>query len=141
MTLADGDVSLGRDDLLIETGSPEGYQFQSEAGRVVALKTDVDDALRRGGAGARAHPRRPARAQNPPVSVSRTPSARGSTCRTSCARAGRAPPRRDHGRDAGQRVRARSGPRRPPGHGQGRTDARLGIGLAVTGTIFTATYG
>ncbi|NLE22178.1 MAG: isoleucine--tRNA ligase, partial [Actinobacteria bacterium] len=49
VALPDGDVSLAEDELLIETGSPEGYQVESEGGRVVALKTAVDDALREEG--------------------------------------------------------------------------------------------
>jgi len=47
--LADGELRLAGDELLVETGSPEGYQVESEAGRVVALKTAVDDALREEG--------------------------------------------------------------------------------------------
>jgi isoleucyl-tRNA synthetase len=49
VVLADGDVSLVEDELLIEAGSPEGYQVEAENGRVVALKTAVDDALREEG--------------------------------------------------------------------------------------------
>ena len=49
VTLPDGAVGLAEEDLLIETGSPEGYRVESEAGRVVALRTDVDDALREEG--------------------------------------------------------------------------------------------
>ncbi len=49
IALPDGEISLAEDELLIETGSPEGYQVESEAGRVVALKTHVDDALREEG--------------------------------------------------------------------------------------------
>jgi len=48
--LADGaEVRLGEDDLLVETGSPEGYQVESSDGRVVALRTELDDALREEG--------------------------------------------------------------------------------------------
>jgi len=49
VTLPDGAVSLSEDDLLIETGSPVGYRVESEAGRIVALRTDVDEALREEG--------------------------------------------------------------------------------------------
>ncbi len=49
IALPDGEVSLVEEDLLIETGSPEGYQVEAESGRIVALKTDVDDALREEG--------------------------------------------------------------------------------------------
>ncbi len=47
--LPDGELSLAEEELLIETGSPEGYQVESDGGRVVALKTDVDEALREEG--------------------------------------------------------------------------------------------
>jgi len=49
LELPGGELRLVEEELLIETGSPEGYQVESEAGRVVALKTDVDDALREEG--------------------------------------------------------------------------------------------
>jgi isoleucyl-tRNA synthetase len=49
VTLPDGEVRLVEEDLLIETGSPEGYQVEVEGGRVVALRTEVDDALREEG--------------------------------------------------------------------------------------------
>ena len=49
IVLSDGEVSLAEDELLIETGSPAGYQVETDGGRVVALKTDVDDALREEG--------------------------------------------------------------------------------------------
>ncbi len=45
LTAGDGEVSLVEDDLLIETGSPEGYQVEAEGGRTVALATTVDEAL------------------------------------------------------------------------------------------------
>ena len=47
--LPDGELLLLQEELLIETGSPEGYQVENEAGRVIALKTDVDEALREEG--------------------------------------------------------------------------------------------
>ena len=50
LTLADGsELRLAEEDLLVETGSPEGYQVESDGGRVVALKTALDDALREEG--------------------------------------------------------------------------------------------
>jgi isoleucyl-tRNA synthetase len=50
LTLADGsELRLAGEDLLVETGSPEGYQVESDGGRVVALKTALDDALREEG--------------------------------------------------------------------------------------------
>ena len=45
----DGEVRLAEEDVLVETGSPDGYQVESEGGRTVALKTAVDDALREEG--------------------------------------------------------------------------------------------
>lgn len=49
LALADGELRLDEGDLLIETGSPEGYRVEREGGRVVALRTAVDDALREEG--------------------------------------------------------------------------------------------
>ncbi len=49
LELPDGPLRLVEEELLIETGSPEGYQVESEGGRVAALKTDVDDDLREEG--------------------------------------------------------------------------------------------
>ena len=47
--LAEGELRLVAEELLVETGSPEGYQVESDAGRTVALATHVDDALRQEG--------------------------------------------------------------------------------------------
>ena len=49
LTAGEGEVSLVEEDLLIETGSPDGYQVESEGGRTVALATTVDEALREEG--------------------------------------------------------------------------------------------
>jgi len=50
LTLADGtELRLAEDDLLVETGSPDGYQVEGDGARVVALKTALDDALREEG--------------------------------------------------------------------------------------------
>ena len=49
VTTSEGEISLVEEDLLIETGSPEGYQVESEGGRTVALKTAIDDTLREEG--------------------------------------------------------------------------------------------
>jgi isoleucyl-tRNA synthetase len=50
LTLADGgELRLAEEDLLVETGSPEGFQVESDGGRVVALRTALDDALREEG--------------------------------------------------------------------------------------------
>jgi len=44
-----GELRLAEEDLLVETGSPDGFQVESDGGRVVALKTELDDALREEG--------------------------------------------------------------------------------------------
>ena len=50
LRLADGsELRLTEEDLLVETGSPDGYRVESDGGRVVALKTELDDALREEG--------------------------------------------------------------------------------------------
>ncbi len=50
LTLPDGAVlSLTSDELLVETGAPEGYEMVDEGGRLVALRTEIDDALREEG--------------------------------------------------------------------------------------------
>ena len=50
LTLPDGAVvSLSRDEVLVETGAPEGYEMVEEGGRTVALRTVVDEALREEG--------------------------------------------------------------------------------------------
>ena len=69
--------------------------------------------------GARAHPRGTARAQScrPTHRGHHQPDAGRAG---GASPAGRAPPRRDHGRDAGQRVRARRGDGRPQRDGEGR---------------------
>ena len=40
------ELRLTADELLVETGSPEGYRVEQDGGRVVALKTELDEALR-----------------------------------------------------------------------------------------------
>jgi isoleucyl-tRNA synthetase len=49
LTVGEGELRLVEEDLLVETGSPDGYQMESDAGRTVALKTTIDDALREEG--------------------------------------------------------------------------------------------
>ena len=49
LTVGDGELRLVADDLLVETGSPQGYQVEADSGRTVALKTLIDDALREEG--------------------------------------------------------------------------------------------
>ena len=41
-----GEIRLVEEELLVETGSPDGYQVETEGGRTVALNTAIDDALR-----------------------------------------------------------------------------------------------
>ena len=43
------ELRLAAEELLVETGSPQGYQVESDGERVVALKTELDDALREEG--------------------------------------------------------------------------------------------
>ncbi len=139
MTLADGDVSLGRDDLLIETGSPEGYQLESEAGRVVALKTDVDDALREEGlARELIHAVQLAR-KAAGLRIEDTVS-----LRLDVPDELRAPAERHRGTIMAETLASEFVLGQALGDHQdtARVDGReVGIGLAVTGTIFTATYG
>lgn len=49
VVLADGEVRLVEEDLLIETGSPAGFQMESDGVRTVALDTTIDEALREEG--------------------------------------------------------------------------------------------
>ena len=117
--LPDGELRLVEEELLIETGSPDGFQVESDAGRVVALKTEVDEALREEGL---------ARELIHAVQLARKAADLRIEDTISLTLevpeqlrpAGRASPQRHHGRDAGQRVRARRGGRRPPRDGQGR---------------------
>jgi isoleucyl-tRNA synthetase len=46
LTLADGEVVLTADELLVETSSRDGYEVERAGGRVVALQTTIDDDLR-----------------------------------------------------------------------------------------------
>ena len=48
-TVGAGELRLVAEDLLVETGSPEGYQVESDSGRTVALRTAIDDTLREEG--------------------------------------------------------------------------------------------
>jgi isoleucyl-tRNA synthetase len=139
VTLTDGEVSLAEDELLIETGSPEGYQVESETGRVVALKTEVDDALREEGlARELIHAVQLAR-KAADLRIEDTISLMLDVPEQL------RPPAERHravimaetlasefalGAAAGEHI------------GRGRVDGHeVGIGLSVTGTIFTVTYG
>ena len=44
-----GELRLAEEELLVETGSPEGYQVESDGNRTVALRTAIDEALREEG--------------------------------------------------------------------------------------------
>jgi isoleucyl-tRNA synthetase len=139
VALPDGEVSLTEEELLIETGSPEGYQVESEGGRVVALKTKVDDALREEGL---------ARELIHAVQLARKAAdlrIEDTVSLTLDVPDELRPPAERHravimaetlasafalGAVAGEHV----GTARVDGH-------EVGIGLSVTGTIFTVTYG
>jgi isoleucyl-tRNA synthetase len=137
--LADGEIGLTEDELLIETGSPEGYQVESEAGRVVALKTAVDDALREEGL---------ARELIHAVQLARKAADLRIEDTISLAldlpEALRSPAERHRSAIMaetlaselvlGEAAGKHSETARVNGH-------EVGIGLSVTGTIFTVTYG
>ena len=121
---ADGDeLELAEEELLIETGSPEGYQVESDGSRTVALKVARRRGAARRGRGARAGPRHSARAQECRPSHRRHHQPGARRCRARCARwssATRRPsrPRRwpassslDGGARRAPRDRPRGGPR------------------------------
>ena len=135
----DGELRLVEEDLLIETGSPDGYQVESEGGRTVALKTDVDDALREEGVARElVHAVQLARKNAGlriedtiklwlavPAELAAVVERHGDTIRAETL--------------AGELVLAEAA-------GEHRETARLegydiGIGIAVTGTIFSGTSG
>ena len=49
VSLPEGSVTLAEDDLLVEVAAPEGWQVEAEGGRLVAVRTVLDDDLRREG--------------------------------------------------------------------------------------------
>ncbi|MEZ5125347.1 MAG: isoleucine--tRNA ligase [Thermoleophilia bacterium] len=49
IAMPDGAIELAPDDLLIETGSAEGYRVETEGGRTVALNIAIDESLREEG--------------------------------------------------------------------------------------------
>jgi len=49
VSLPEGSVTLAEDDLLVEAAAPEGWQVEAEGGRLVAVRTVLDDDLRREG--------------------------------------------------------------------------------------------
>ena len=139
IALPDGAISLAEDELLIETGSPEGYQVESEAGRVVALKTAVDDALREEGL---------ARELIHAVQLARKAAdlrIEDTISLTLDVPDALRPPAERH-RGAIMAETLTSELALGEAAGDHRETARVdghdvGIGLSVTGTIFTVTYG
>ena len=136
----DGDeLYLLEEELLIETGSPEGYQVESDGSRTVALKTAVDEALREEGVARElVHAVQLAR-KNADLRIEDTISlaldvpdelrplverfAAAIKAETLASEFSLGEARGDHRETA--RVEGRE----------------IGIGLSVTGTIFTVTYG
>ena len=137
--LPDGELSLAEEELLIETGSPEGYQVESEAGRVVALKTEVDEALREEGL---------ARELIHAVQLARKAAdlrIEDTISLTLDVPEELRPPAERH-RGAIMAETLASAFALGEAAGDHRETARVdghevGIGLSVTGTIFTVTYG
>ncbi len=139
VTLPDGPVRLAEEDLLIETGSPEGYRVESEAGRVVALKTDVDDALREEGL---------ARELIHAVQLARKAADLRIEDTISLTLAVpeelRSPAERHRGAIMAETLASEFALAAAAGDytETAKVDGReVGIGLSVTGTIFTVTYG
>ena len=139
IALQDGEISLAEEELLIETGSPEGYQVESEAGRVVALKTAVDDALREEGL---------ARELIHAVQLARKAADLRIEDTISLTLAVpeqlRPPAERHRGAIMAETLASEfalgevAGDHRETARVDGH---EVGIGLSVTGTIFTVTYG
>ena len=139
LELPDGPLRLVEEELLIETGSPEGYQVESEAGRVVALKTDVDDDLREEG-----------RARELIHAVQLARKAAGlrieDTIRLTLAVPEELRPPAERHRGAIMAETLASELTLSEAAGDYTETARVdgcevGIGLSSTGTIFTVTYG
>jgi isoleucyl-tRNA synthetase len=139
VALPDGEVTLAEEELLIETGSPEGFQVEGEAGRVVALNTDVDDALREEGL---------ARELIHAVQLARKAADLRIEDTISLTLAVpeelRSPAERHRGAIMAETLASEFALAAAAGDYTGtvRVDGReVGIGLSVTGTIFTVTYG
>ena len=133
------ELYLLEEELLIETGSPEGYQVESDDSRTVALRTAVDEALREEGVARElVHAVQLAR-KNADLRIEDTISlaldvpdelrplverfAATIKAETLASEFSLGEARGDHRETA--RVEGRE----------------IGIGLSVTGTIFTVTYG
>ena len=137
--LPDGEVSLAEDELLIETGSPEGYEVAAEGSRVVALRTEVDDALREEGlARELIHAVQLAR-KNADLRIEDTVSVK-----LDLPEALRPPAERHRGVIMAETLASElalgdaTGDHRETARVDGH---EVGIGLSVTGTIFTVSYG
>jgi isoleucyl-tRNA synthetase len=139
LELPDGELRLVEEELLIETGSPEGYQVENDSGRVVALMTAVDEALREEGL---------ARELIHAVQLARKAAnlrIEDTISLTLDVPEELRPPAERH-RAAIMAETLASGFVLGGVAGAHRETARVeghevGIGLAVTGTIFTVTYG
>ena len=139
LTVGDGELRLVEDDLLVETGSPEGYQVEADSGRTVALKTAVDDALREEGlARELVHAIQLAR-KNADLRIE-------DTIRLTLSLPAVMRPLVDrHAATIKAETLASElvvGEARGDHHETARVEGHdIGMGLTVTGTIFTVTYG
>jgi isoleucyl-tRNA synthetase len=139
LTLDGDELRLVQEELLIETGSPDGYQVESDGTRTVALRIAVDEALREEGVARElVHAVQLAR-KNADLRIEDTISltldvpdqlrplveryAAAIKAETLASGFSLGEARGDHSETA-----------RVEGH-------QIGIGLSVTGTIFTVTYG
>jgi isoleucyl-tRNA synthetase len=138
-TVGNGELRLVEDDLLVETGSPEGYQVEADSGRTVALKTAVDDALREEGlARELVHAIQLAR-KNADLRIE-------DTIRLTLSLPAAMRPLVDrHAATIKAETLASElvvGEARGDHHETARVEGHdIGMGLTVTGTIFTVTYG
>jgi len=139
LALADGELRLVEEELLVETGSPDGYRVESEAGRIVALRTAVDGALREEGL---------ARELIHAVQLARK--AAGLRIEDTVAltlevpEALLGPARRHQPAIMAETLASELAFDEPKGEHRETTRVdghEVGIGLSVTGTIFTVTYG
>ena len=137
--VGEGELRLVEEDLLVETGSPEGYQVEADSGRTVALKTAVDDALREEGlARELVHAIQLAR-KNADLRIE-------DTIRLTLALPAELRPLVDRHAATIKAETLASELVVGEAHGDHHETARVeghdvGMGLTVTGTIFTVTYG
>ncbi len=139
LAVGEGELRLVEEDLLVETGSPEGYQMESDAGRTVALKTEIDEALREeGGARELVHAIQLAR-KNAGLRIEDTISLTLSLPDELRPLVDR------HAATIKAETLASElvvGEVRGDHHETARLEGHdIGMGLTVTGTIFTVTYG